>query len=109
VYVIGHWYYGVRVEETRKELSYLRTMGAVTSEGNFNKSIFEEVEGVTGLFGKVEGDAFVREAGKRDDDVGIVVDESMVEIGEAEEGLDVFDFPWLRPVTDGLDLVGSHE
>jgi len=39
VYVIGHWYYEVRVEETRKELSYLRTMGAVTSEGNFNISL----------------------------------------------------------------------
>ena len=33
---MGLWYYRVRVEETRKELSYLRTMGAVTSEGNFN-------------------------------------------------------------------------
>jgi len=36
VYIIGHWYYKVRVEETRRELSYLRTMGTVTSEGNFN-------------------------------------------------------------------------
>jgi hypothetical protein len=57
------------------------------------ESIFEEVEGVTGLFSKVKGDAFVREAGKWDDDVGIVVDESMVEVGEAEEGLDIFDLP----------------
>jgi len=37
VYVICLWYYRVRVEETRKVLSYLRTMGAVTSEGNFNR------------------------------------------------------------------------
>jgi hypothetical protein len=73
------------------------------------ESIFEEVEGVTGLFGEVKGDAFVHEAGKWNDDVGIVVDESTVEVGEAEEGLDVFDLPWLGPVTDGLDLVGSHE
>jgi len=41
VYVIGHWYYEVCVEETRKELSYLRTMGTVTSEGNFNKKLLE--------------------------------------------------------------------
>ena len=34
---MGLWYYRVRVEDTRKELSYLRTMGAVTSEGNFNR------------------------------------------------------------------------
>jgi len=38
VYVIGPWYYRVCVEETRKELSYLSAMGAVTSEGNFNIS-----------------------------------------------------------------------
>jgi hypothetical protein len=30
VYVIGLWCYTVYVEETRKELSYLRTMGVVT-------------------------------------------------------------------------------
>jgi len=33
---MGLWYYRVRVEETRKGLSYLRSMGAVTGEGNFN-------------------------------------------------------------------------
>ncbi len=36
MYVMGPWCYGVRVEETRKELSYLSAMGAVTNEGNFN-------------------------------------------------------------------------
>src|SRR5438445_13597573 len=32
----------------------------------------------------------------------------MVEVGKSEEGLDVFDFPRLRPVTDCLDLFRSH-
>jgi len=36
VYIIGPWYYRVRVEETRKELSYLSAMGAVTREGNIS-------------------------------------------------------------------------
>ena len=36
VYVIGDCCYRVRVEETRKELSYLSAIGAVTTEGNFN-------------------------------------------------------------------------
>src|SRR5258707_9431372 len=40
VYVIGDCCYRVRVEETRKELSYLSAIGAVTTEGNFNKTRF---------------------------------------------------------------------
>ncbi len=36
VYVIGDCCYRVRVEETRKELSYLSAIGVVTTEGNFN-------------------------------------------------------------------------
>ena len=39
MYIIGLWYYRVRVEETRKELSYLSAMGAVTDEGNFNNCV----------------------------------------------------------------------
>ena len=37
VYVMGAWYYSVRVEEKRKVLSYLQSIGAVTHEGNFNR------------------------------------------------------------------------
>ena len=40
---MGPWCYGVRVEETRKELSYLNAMGAVTNEGNFNIVVFHVV------------------------------------------------------------------
>src|ERR1700710_1919609 len=45
---------------------------------------------------------------KRDNNVGIIMNKSAVEIGEAKERLDVFNFPRLRPVADGLDFVGRH-
>jgi hypothetical protein len=32
----------------------------------------------------------------------------MVEVGKAKEGLNVFDFPWFRPIEDGLHFVFSH-
>jgi hypothetical protein len=39
VYIMEDCCYRVRVEETRKELSYLSAIGAVTTEGNFNISV----------------------------------------------------------------------
>jgi len=71
--------------------------------------IFEEVEGRVGFFFKIEGNTFMSELSQRNNDVGVIVDESVVEVGETEEGLDVFDFPRLRPVPDGLDLVFGHK
>jgi hypothetical protein len=41
-------------------------------------------------------------------DFGVAVDEPMVEVGEAKEGLNVFDFPWFWPIEDGLHFVFSH-
>src|ERR1700709_2091474 len=36
------------------------------------------------------------------------MNESAVEIGRAKERLNVFNFPRLRPVADGLDFIGRH-
>jgi hypothetical protein len=41
-------------------------------------------------------------------DVGVGGYESTVEVGEAEEGLNVLDFPWRRPVADDLNLRVVH-
>jgi len=71
--------------------------------------IFEEVEGGAGFFFKIEGNTLMSELSQRNNDVGVIVDESAVEVGETEEGLDVFDFPRLRPVADGLDPVFGHK
>ena len=53
MYVIGPWYYRVRVKKTRKELSYLSAMGAVTREGNFNIVEWWTVNGLSDKLIKV--------------------------------------------------------
>ena len=45
---------------------------------------------------------------ERNDDVGVVMDESTVEVRESEEGLDVLNFPHFRPVGDGLNFLHRH-
>ncbi len=40
--------------------------------------------------------------------LGEVADESLVEVHEPYEGLDVLDLRWLWPVCDSLDLNGVH-
>src|SRR5882672_4258986 len=41
-------------------------------------------------------------------DLGISVNETTVEVGETEEGLNVLDFPRFGPILDNLDLVWGH-
>ncbi|KIO04543.1 hypothetical protein M404DRAFT_142950, partial [Pisolithus tinctorius Marx 270] len=48
------------------------------------------------------------EASEGNDDVGVVINETSVEIGETKEGLDVSHLLQLRPVVDCLNLLGGH-
>jgi hypothetical protein len=41
-------------------------------------------------------------------DFGVAVDEPVVEIGKAKEGLNVFDFLQFWPIKNGLHFVFSH-
>ena len=41
-------------------------------------------------------------------DVGVVVDESMVEVCKSKEGLNVLNFPQFRPIGDGLNFLRGH-
>ena len=41
-------------------------------------------------------------------DFGISINETTVEIGKAEEGLNVLDFSWNWPILDNLDFVRGH-
>ncbi|KIO02723.1 hypothetical protein M404DRAFT_147345, partial [Pisolithus tinctorius Marx 270] len=49
-----------------------------------------------------------REASEQNDDVGVVINESSVEICETKERLDVLHLPQLRPVADCLNLLSGH-
>jgi len=46
--------------------------------------------------------------GERDNNIGVVENEALAEIGEAEEGLNVPDFPRLGPILYGLNLRLVH-
>src|SRR5882672_8532465 len=45
---------------------------------------------------------------KRNCDFGISVNETTVEIGKTEEGLNVLDFPRFGPILDNMDLIQGH-
>ena len=50
-------------------------------------------------------------AGKRckwNGDFRVSENETVIEVGESEERLDVFDFPGFWPILDDLDLISGH-
>ena len=77
---------------------------AVSENGSHGKGFLQQIEGFLSLIGKLEWDPFTGEAGERDNDIGVVENDVSVEIGEAEEGLNVSNFPQLRPILYGLNL-----
>ena len=46
--------------------------------------------------------------GERDNNIGVVENEASVEVGKAEEGLNVPDFLRLGPILDGFNLRLVH-
>ena len=51
---------------------------------------------------------FLCEPGKPNCDFQVIVNESPVEVGEAKEGLYVFNFPRFRPLLDNFDFLIGH-
>ena len=45
---------------------------------------------------------------ERNDNVGVVVNETSVEVCKSKEGLDVLHFPWFWPIGDGLNFLHRH-
>ncbi|KIO08925.1 hypothetical protein M404DRAFT_133593 [Pisolithus tinctorius Marx 270] len=72
------------------------------------EGILQAEEGGAALLRKVPRSALSCEASEQDNDVGVVINESSIEVCEAEEGLDVLHLLWLRPVADCLNLLGRH-
>src|ERR1700689_3779784 len=72
------------------------------------KSILEVQECLTGFVSEFEDRVLVCEMGEQDYDIGVVVNELAVEVSEAQERLNVLDFPRFRPIADDFYLVLSH-
>jgi len=60
------------------------------------------------LVGEGPRNLFAGEAGKQEDDVRVMVDKSLVEVGKSKEGLNVLNFSGLRPILDDFDLGLVH-
>ena len=73
-----------------------------------SKCLFNSVESIPAVIGEEPWSSFLGEVGQRNDNVRVVVDELLVEIGKTQEGLDVPDFASFGPVLDDLDFCGIH-
>ena len=60
------------------------------------------------LIGEVPNGTLVGKMHKQNCDFKISVNEATVEVGKAEEGLDILDFSWYWPILDDLDFVWGH-
>jgi len=72
------------------------------------EGVLESVEGTSTVLREVPRSIFPGELGERDHNVRVVEYKPAVEVGEAQEGLDVLYLSRFRPVGDGLDLVRRH-
>ncbi|KIK25323.1 hypothetical protein PISMIDRAFT_97008, partial [Pisolithus microcarpus 441] len=76
--------------------------------GSRGEGIFEVDEGRVAFLRKIPSHIFLGEAGQWHNYLRIVMDESSIEVCKPKEGLNVLDFLWFGPITDGLNLVSRH-
>ncbi|KIO07371.1 hypothetical protein M404DRAFT_136629, partial [Pisolithus tinctorius Marx 270] len=72
------------------------------------EGILQAEESGAALLGKVPRSTLSHEASEWNDDVGVVINESSIEICETKERLDVLHLLRLRPVTDCLNHLSGH-
>src|SRR6266568_52682 len=66
---------------------------------------FEYVEGFMGLLGELIRGPFTSKTSEGDHNIGVIENETLIEIGEAKEGLDILYFLQLRPILYDLNLL----
>jgi len=73
-----------------------------------SESLFKCFKGGMALIREVPRGTLAGEMHKWNCDFGISVNEVMVELGKAEEILNILDFPWYWPILDDLEFVWGH-
>ena len=73
-----------------------------------SEGFLEAVEGCSAGIIEVPVGTFAGEPGEWNSDLGIVLNEMVVEISKSKEGLNVFDFMRFWPILNSLDFVSSH-
>ena len=77
-------------------------------DGFRKEEAFEGAEGGLARRGPIPGEVLLGEVEEGAGDVGIVGDESAVEIGEPKERANIFHLSWRRPVCNAVELDGIH-
>jgi len=72
------------------------------------KGLLQGVESRATLIGEIPRRSLVGQVGERNNNVGVIMNEVMVEVGKSEERLDVLDFVGFWPVLNSLDLLRRH-
>ena len=73
-----------------------------------DKSLLQKVESRVTVVSEFPRSVFVGKLCERNVDVGVVMDESTVEVHESEEGLDVLNFLRFWPIGDGFNFLCGH-
>src|SRR5882724_9360163 len=73
------------------------------------ESLFKCFKGGMALIKEMPGGTLAGKTHERDCDFRISINETTVEIGKAEEGLNVLDFSWNWPILDNLDFVRGQD
>ena len=73
-----------------------------------HKGRFECFECLSALRSEIPGGTFLGESCEGNRDIQVAMDEPLIEIGEAEEGLYIANLPRLGPVLNRLDLLLAH-
>ncbi|KIM63316.1 hypothetical protein SCLCIDRAFT_117979, partial [Scleroderma citrinum Foug A] len=67
------------------------------------------VESGATVIGEFPRSVFAGKPHEGSNNVGVVVDESVVKVCESEEGLNVLNFPRFQPIGNGLNFLCGHE
>ena len=73
-----------------------------------SESLLQEVESRVTVVSEFPRSVFAGKLCERNDNIGVVMDESMVEVHESKEGLNVLNFPQFQPIRNGLDFLRRH-
>jgi hypothetical protein len=87
------------------ELSVGDPMG---KDGSGGERFLQSFKGLSTVLRKVPRNAFTGEACKRNNDGGVMMNETTIEVCKTEEGLDVLDRARFGPVANDFNLVDIH-
>src|SRR5882724_5976884 len=86
----------------------LSVRNPMVKDWSCGENLFKCFKGGMALIREMPGGTLAGKTCEWDCDFGISVDETMVEVGKAEERLNILDFSWCWPILDNLDFVWGH-